>query len=185
MAARIRAESDVGQGHGIHRLGAVRHGALAGGRVGAERVRAARRRCAPRPTSRRRCAGCRNAVPPTGQPTAPTMRTAVMSGSAPDGARILVADDNADMRAYIRRLLGAPAKSKRCPMAGRRWQAMRARKPGSGADRRDDAAAGRLRVAARNARRSGSCATCRSSCCRRAPARRRGSRAWMRARTII
>ena len=53
---------------------------------------------APRPTSKRRCDGC----PPRRRPT----RT---DSQSPTGttARILVADDNADMRDYLSRLLSA------------------------------------------------------------------------------
>jgi hypothetical protein len=67
----------------------------------------------------------------------------------------------------------------------RRW--MRARDPpaGSPGHRRDDAAARRFRPAARGAQRTHRCATCRSSCCRRAPARMPRSRAWTPAPTTI
>ena len=53
---------------------------------------------------------------------------------------------------------------------------------GPGARRRDDAAAGRLRAAARAAG-DPETARCRSSCCRPAPARRPGSRGWRPAPT--
>ena len=49
--------------------------------------------------------------------------------------------------------------------------------------RRDDAGARRLRAAAGAACRRGRCSRSRSSCCRPAPARRRGSRGWRRRPT--
>ena len=87
------------------------------------------------------------------------------------------------MRDYVRRLLeralaGRGGRRRRGGAGGGR-----ARAAGPGPDRRDDAGAGRLRPAAAPARRTSALAPSRSSCCRRAPARRRASTGWTRART--
>ena len=101
------------------------------------------------------------------------------------GARIVVADDNADMRNYVRRLL-QPRWEVEAVSDGRPGARVR---PGeearSGADRCDDAGARWLRAAARTAQATRPCAICRSSCCPLAPARKRGWRGWTRAPTTI
>ena len=92
--------------------------------------------------------------------------------------RVLVVDDNADMRDYVARCSpddyrvadGAPTARPRCELA-------RARPARPRPHRRDDARARRLRPARRAARRPRHARTCRSSCSRRARARRRRSRA--------
>ena len=73
------------------------------GAHGAARRR--RRRAAPRPTSRRRCAGCRTPGTRSAswRPSAPGSRPATAGRAA--RARILIADDNADLRDYLERLL--------------------------------------------------------------------------------
>ena len=92
--------------------------------------------------------------------------------------RVLLADDNADMRDYVRRLLADQHYAVEAVADG---EAALGRDPrgsaGPGADRRDDAGARRLWPAAGVARRSDDCAISRFCCCRRAPARKRGSRA--------
>ena len=77
-------------------------------------------------------------------------------------------------RALLARALGASRPS---PTARRRSRRSRRAPPGPRAHRRDDAGPRRLRPPARAARRADDRAACRSSCCRRAPARRRASRA--------
>ena len=69
------------------------------------RSRRARRR-APRPMSRRRCAGCRTRARP-GAGRARGERCGCPLPAPPPASACCVADDNADMRDYVRRLLGA------------------------------------------------------------------------------
>ena len=86
-----------------------------------------------------------------------------------DRPRVLVADDNADMRQYVVRLLAehVPRRGR----AGRRGGAGggAAAAPGPDPDRRDDAPAGRLRAACGNCGPTPAPAACRSSCCRPVP----------------
>ena len=78
-----------------------------------------------RRSSRRRCAGCRRAGEPRGRavgvPTRPRDRRR--------GARILVADDNADMRDYVRRLLEPALDRSRRSATARAALARRRRAP--------------------------------------------------------
>ena len=98
-------------------------------------------------------------------------------------ARIVVADDNADMRQYVARLLARAL--------GRRGRRRRPRRAGGdprargrpGTDRRHDARPRRLRAPAGPARRSGHARGSRSSCSRPARARSRASRGWRPAPT--
>ncbi len=99
------------------------------------------------------------------------------------GSRIVLADDNADMRAYVRDLL-APyylVETVADGDAGARRRA--ARDARSHPQRRHDAAARRLRAARGRARRCRAAGACRSCCCRRAPARNRASKASIRVPT--
>ena len=74
-------------------------------------------------------------------------------GRAPSAARVLVADDNADMRDYLARLL-RPQWTVEAVADGAQALARRARSAArSGPHRRDDARPRRLRAAARAARR--------------------------------
>ncbi|MFT3770925.1 MAG: ATP-binding protein [Minicystis sp.] len=68
------------------------------------------------------------------------------------GARVLVADDNADMRAYVERVLGARFRVEAVGDGAAALAAARRERPDSGAHRRDDARARRLRPAPRAAR---------------------------------
>ena len=63
------------------------------------------RRAAPPPTSRRRCAGCptRRSRSASWRPSAPGLPAG--DGDLAGRARILIADDNADLRDYLERLL--------------------------------------------------------------------------------
>ena len=107
----ITADSAEGDGHDLHRPPAARRRAPAR-RPCRRRPTRARRHppVSPNRTCRRRCAGC-----PTTPTTADgTMRADTGEGHAGVGhpgapARVLVADDNADMREYLVRLLRAPA----------------------------------------------------------------------------
>ena len=112
--------------------------------------------------------------------TAGRRRTDSPDGSVEPGAvararpRVLLADDNADMRDYVGRLLGRRATTwRRSPTARRRWPRRSAQPAGPGADRRDDAGAGRLRPAPGAARRPAHARPSRSSCSR--PGRRGGA----------
>ena len=178
----IAVESALGRGHARSRVTIPRgtaHLPADRDRRAAPPTRRRRRRAAP--SSRRRCAGC---------PTRRRRRSAAepVPVAAPAAIatrpRIVLADDNADMREYLRRLLGA-----RCDGRGgrrrraRRWPAIRRAPPGPGAHRRDDAGARRLRPAARAARRPEALRDLPVSCSRRAPARRRASRGWRPAPT--
>ena len=97
--------------------------------------------------------------------------------------RVLVVDDNADIREYVAGLLAARLRRGDRRRRRRRARAGAARAARPGADRRDDAADGRLRAARGAAggpadrRRAG------GACCRPAPARRAPSRASTPART--
>ena len=103
-------------------------------------------------------------------------KTRTMPSRCPARARILLADDNADMRDYVgppaARALDGRGRSRRPGRARRR-----ARPPaGPRAGGRHDAGARRLRAAASPASAIRPPPPCRSFCCPRAPARRRASR---------
>jgi signal transduction histidine kinase len=70
-------------------------------------------------------------------------------------ARIVVADDNADMRTYLSKLLGARWRVETASDGRQALAVVEDESAGSRRDRRDDAAAGRVRAAARAARRYG------------------------------
>ena len=130
---------------------------------------------APRPSSRRRWAGCPTPTRRRAVDTA-TVPIARARGARPPASAILVADDNADMREYVARLLGArwdveAVADGRAALAALARAARRSR-PG----RRDDAGPRRLRAARARCAPTRARATCRSSCCPRAPARSRASR---------
>ena len=127
-----------------------------------------RGRLRPRASSPRRRAG-----------STPTDAAAVAAGRRRRTApRVLVVDDNADMREYVAGLLADELPGRARPRDGvdgaRRGPGAAAR---PGAHRRDDAADGRLRAARRAAAPTRDRRTCRSSCCRPGPARRAPSRA--------
>ena len=98
-------------------------------------------------------------------------------------ARILLADDNADMRG-----VPATAAAARLPgdRSGRRAGSA-GRGPGAalrpGDQRRDDAGPGRAAAGRGATDRFARPRTCRSCCCRPGPGRRRRSRGWKPART--
>ena len=93
--------------HHLHRHPAVRFGAPAGRPAGAA-VAGGRRACPPGPSrsSPRRCAGSPvsddGAIAPAPKASAPSTRP---RRGRPGAGRVLVADDNADMREYLQRLL--------------------------------------------------------------------------------
>ena len=144
----ITAREHRGGGHHLHRPAPVRPRAPAGGEPGRGRPPERSRR---RPTLSwpRPCAGC----PPISRPSPPWLRP---GGGPPRRdlaardlagrgarARVLLADDNADMREYLQRLLQpgyqVTAVGGRAGRAGRGPGA--ALRPGD--QRRDDAGAGR------------------------------------------
>ena len=145
-------------------------------RPGGRRRRPARSTCppSPSPSSPRRCAGSRTA--------ARTGRRRPRSPAAAAQGRVLVADDNADMREYLSRLL-APRYAVQAVGDGAAALAAAPPTPRPRRQRRDDA---RPR---RDGARSPRCAptpgppASRCCCSRPAPGRRRRSRAWPRART--
>ncbi len=115
-AARLRAESELGEGTTFHRRAAAGHaricrrtqiGAAAHAGAGAVRAQAfveEALRWLPdgmrgRATERRR--------------TARRWRCSASAPPPPDRARVLLADDNADMRDYIARLLGGRARRRK------------------------------------------------------------------------
>ena len=98
--------------------------------------------------------------------------------------RIILADDNADMREYVHRLLSDRWSVDAYPDGRAALEAARRHAPGAGHRRRDDARARRLRAAEGAAGEIRTTARSRSSCCRRAPARRRASKACRRAPAI-
>ena len=125
----------------------------------ADRV-GATRRTPPRPwwpttTSRRRCAGCRRSwrSPIRPRPSGSPEALPRLSRRASPESRILVADDNADMRDYVRRLLGARYEVEAVADGGGGARGRPRTPAGPGPGRRDDAAARRLRAAAGAARR--------------------------------
>ena len=95
-----------------------------------------------------------------GSPRTPSRRTA--AALVPDAApRVLVADDNADMRDYLTSH-PRPALSRRGGRRrARRARSHRGRSARSGADRRDDADARRLRPAGRDSRATSGAVACR------------------------
>ena len=95
----VRVDSALGAGHDVHRLAARRVRASPRERVGAARSTRLDRE-APRRTCRRHCGGCRR------RSRRRRARDPGAVGRDVIEARILVADDNADMREYIARLLG-------------------------------------------------------------------------------
>ena len=107
-----------------------------------------------RPMWRRRRAG--SAMPSAGRRQHRRPRTAGPRPSCRahgDEPRVLLADDNADMRDYVGGCCAPPATgSRRWPTARRRWRAARAHAAGPRALRRDDAAPRRLRPAGGAAR---------------------------------
>ena len=107
-------------------------------------------------SSTRPCAGCPSSEPGDDLSTLAAGATTVAQpdGDLPPGAtRILLADDNADMREYVRRLLGAAWDVEAVRNGARGAGAAQAQRPRSRGHRRDDAGARRLRAAARAARR--------------------------------
>ncbi len=108
------------------------------------------------------------------------------SGRSPrSGRTVLLADDNADMREYVRRLLARSAtRSKSLQDGEARAGRCPARSAGPDPERRHDAAARRLRPLARDTRRSKPCATPVILLSARAGEEAR-SKAWTRARTTI
>ena len=117
-----------------------------------------RRRWGRRRSSRRRCAGCTTATasPSSSRRSAPRARwSATRRRARPrlPGERILIADDNADMRDYLRRLLEPRWTVEMVDGRRRtRWRSAQAPAAGPGAHRRDDARAGRVRAPAPAAR---------------------------------
>ena len=117
----------------------------------ADRSRATRRRSRapspPAPMSAKLCAGCRarevfstDAADPAIGVTATTLRRA--------RSTVLLADDNSDMRDYVSRLLSAQYDVQVVGDGQAALEAIRAKEARPGAERRDDATAGRLRPAA-------------------------------------
>ena len=111
-AARSRVESDGRAGHDLHGDDPGRHGAPAGRSDRRAAGTCRRRASARRRSSRRRCAGCRMREPAADVRIARTASApADVAGRrrmpASRAARVLLADDNADMRDYVARLLGA------------------------------------------------------------------------------
>ena len=99
---RSRVESEVGDGTTFTVVDPARHGAPAapsGSAAGAPRASTATRRRGL--SSRRRCAGCRRRRDGRPAPRARRRRRRLHRGRG----RILLADDNADMRDYLRALL--------------------------------------------------------------------------------
>ena len=107
-------------------------------------------------SSRRRCAGSAAGVSRRRRRSRDDAASRESRGhEAPaSAARSSLADDNADMRDYVARLLArSTGRSRRVADGRRRSPARPATRPRP--DRRDDAGARRLRAAARAARRSG------------------------------
>ena len=167
----VDVDSVLGAGNDVHRVvcpsGAAHLPET--DRVGAQRdvdaVRTAGR--APRPSSKRRCAGCRHETVAD--------RSCRQPSAARDArrARILVADDNADMRDYCRACSAArwTVEAVGDGDGGAGARARRARPTSSSADVMMPGLDG-FELLARCARTSDP-RDCRSSCSRRAPARRR------------
>ena len=91
----------------------------------------------------------REAFPPDAPASHPTALPRVDEAVASRRPRILWADDNADMRDYVRRLLGQRYDVEAVPDGEAALAAARRPPAGPGAVRRDDAAPGRLRPAGR------------------------------------
>ena len=123
-----------------------------------------------------------------GRPTTRRVEAVHAAGTVRHGehrrATILLADDNADMRDYLGGCSGRTGASTRSTTAQAALDAARARAARPRPDRRDDAGARRLRAAAALRDGSADARTCPSSCCRRAPARRRASRGSRRRRRL-
>ena len=104
---------------------------------------------------RKPCAGCRTTkVAGARNAGAPADRIEDLRFASTFGSRIVLADDNADMRGYVRRVVRPECtSSRRWPTAGRRWKRRAAMPPDADHLRRHDAAARRPRAAAGAARR--------------------------------
>ena len=81
-------------------------------------ARAVDRRSAPRPSSRRRCAGCRAASGAAELGIEKELIGPAAMPAARERSVVLLADDNADMRDYVRRLLARALRRR----GGRRWR---------------------------------------------------------------
>ena len=180
----VGVESEDGRGHDVHRPHPARHGAIC------RQIGSAPRRAAPPAARARRLrrGGAALAARREAEPDADDRRATRRTATAARGVerpRILLADDNADMRDYVAPAARARATtSRRSPTARRRWprparsapdlvltDVMMPRLDGFGCC---------ARCAPTRAR-----ATLPVSCSRRAPARRRGSRGWRPAPTTI
>ena len=128
-AARVTVESVEGQGTTFTVIDSARHRAPAGG------ARSRRRRCArphrrrPTPSSTKRRAGCHRGRRRDARARGLEDPADVAEGCRPPARDVLVADDNADMRDYLRRLLGARWQVTVCPTAGTRSRRSRADPP--------------------------------------------------------
>ena len=101
--------------------------------------------------------------------------------AASDRPRILLADDNADMREYVRNILG-PQYEVVAVAGGRQARSSQNVSPGSGAVRRDDA--GLDSFACADCGRKRSSAKYPSSCCLRAPEKKHAPRNCRRRRRL-
>ena len=145
--------------HHLHGHGPARHGTPAGRPD----------RCCPRP--RPPTAGQRRRLRRRGPALAPGSARHRSAGTAAARAppvpcrrprkRILLADDNADMRDYVRRLLAGSLRRRGRRRRRAALAAALASPPDLVLSRRDDAGARRLRAAAGAPRRSGHRASCR------------------------
>ena len=124
----LRAESESGRGTAFTVSIPFGIGHLAAPHMVRD-VRALPHRCERRHSSRRRCVGSRRSR----RARAPQDRSddtpELLVKGATDGARILVADDNPDMRNYVRRLLGSRWDIQTVSDGQDALDAIRARKP--------------------------------------------------------
>ena len=146
-AARSRRESELGARLDVHGPRPARRRRRTAGAGGDAR------RAAPPPTSRRPCAGCRTPRTRSAswRPSAPGSRPATAGRAA--RARILIADDNADLRDYLERLLARHWDVETVGDGRAALAAVARAPPGPDPLRRDDARARRLRPAGGAARR--------------------------------
>ena len=157
-------------------------------RIATRRRTTPRRRSVRRPTSKRRCAGCRRSTAEAGGARYHRHGRARAAERSRRPRRVPVCSSPTTTPTCATMSSVCWARSydvEAVPMVSAALAAARRQSPGSRSRRRHDAGARRLRSVARAARRHRAAAPCRSCCSRHAPARKRASKAGAPAPTTI